>query len=262
MKQLEDIHGIQRTCYSKSSRAGEQFIKEHGLSYIVAGEMEAYDGHTKHFYRKGDIILYRKNTLIRFVKFPANDVAFEALSVILDESLLQRFAQDNKIVSKKVVKESVFQLQEDELISAYFTALQPWFGNKMNEAITLLKKQELIHLLLRHNPKFQDVLFHFGTPGKINLEAFMNENFRFNVPMSQMAFLTGRSLATFKRDFEKIFQTSPSRWLQQKRLDEAYYLLQNKQMKPKDVYMEVGFETLPHFSFAFKNKFGVNPSTL
>lgn len=262
MKQQEDIHGIQRTCYANSRKSGEQFIKEHGVSFIVSGEMEAYDGKTKHLYRKGDVVLYRKNALIRFVKYPQQDEAFEAISIILDEEMLKEFAQHQEISIAENPKESLFKLNLDELITSYFNGLEFWFGNKISIELAEIKKKELIHLLLRNSNDLKNVLFHFGMPGKINLEAFMNTSFRFNVPLSQLAFLTGRSLATFKRDFEKAFQLSPSRWLQQKRLEEAHYLLQHKKMKAKDVYLEVGFETLSHFSFAFKKRFGLSPSNL
>lgn len=262
MKEKEDLYGIQRTCYSKIKKSGEQFVKEHGISIIVSGEMEAYDGYTKHLYQKGDVVIYRKNTLIRFVKYSFGEEAFEAISVILDENMLKGFAEQYKISSEINPKESLFKLNPDELISSYFTGLESWFGNKISAELAEIKKKEIVHLLLRHNKAFKNMLFHFGMPGKINLEAFMNTSFRFNVPLSQLAFLTGRSLASFKRDFEKVFQLSPSRWLQQKRLEEAHYLLEHKKMKTKDVYLEVGFETLSHFSYAFKNRFGVSPSNL
>ncbi len=265
MVQEENLFGIQKTCYSKNSKSGEQFIKDHGLAYILSGEMEAFDGLTKHIYRQGDIILYRKNALIRFVKYPNAEEPFEAISIILEESLLQDIAQQYQYTSQKAVKESLFTIEDDALIVNYFESLKPWFGNKGNKIskeLIDIKKIEIVQLLLRRGKLFHDILFHFGIPGKINLEAFMNTHFRFNVPLSQLAFLTGRSLASFKRDFEKIFNNSPNRWIQQKRLEEAYYLLENKNMKSKDVYMEVGFETLSHFSYAFKNKFGINPSSI
>jgi AraC-like DNA-binding protein len=88
----------------------------------------------------------------------------------------------------------------------------------------------------------------------------MNKNFMFNVPAAQFAKLTGRSLASFKRDFEKIFRISPGQWLQQKRLSEAYYLIREKGQKPSEVYLDVGFENLSHFSYTFKKMFGVVPS--
>jgi hypothetical protein len=55
-------------------------------------------------------------------------------------------------------------------------------------------------ILLETNPALKNLLFDFKQPGKIDLEAYT----------------TDRSLATFKRDFEKIYNTSPSRWIQQK----------------------------------------------
>ncbi len=96
--------------------------------------------------------------------------------------------------------------------------------------------------------------------GKIDLEAFMNRNFHFNVELKRFAYLTGRSLATFKRDFEKIFHVSPSRWLLQKRLQEAHHLILDKGAAASDIYLDLGFEDLSHFSFAFKKMYGVSPS--
>ena len=40
--------------------------------------------------------------------------------------------------------------------------------------------------------------------------------------------MSGRSLTTFKRDSKKIFKTSPGRWLLEKRLQQAYYLIVKK----------------------------------
>ena len=90
----------------------------------------------------------------------------------------------------------------------------------------------------------------------------MNRNFHFNVQLKRFAYLTGRSLATFKRDFEKIFHTSPGQWLLQRRLQEAHYLITEKGRAPSDVYLDLGFEDLSHFSFAFKKEFGKAPSLL
>jgi AraC-like DNA-binding protein len=63
----------------------------------------------------------------------------------------------------------------------------------------------------------------------------MLKNYHFNVHLNRFAYLTGRSVATFKRDFEKIFNTTPSRWLQQQRLREAYYLIKEKGCRASDV---------------------------
>jgi AraC-like DNA-binding protein len=124
------------------------------------------------------------------------------------------------------------------------------------------KPEEAILLMLRLDPTAKDLLFDFSKPGKTDLEEFMSRHFTFNVEMKWFAYLTGRSLATFKRDFEKIFHTSPGKWLQKKRLAQAYYLIKEEGRRPSDVYLEVGFEDLSHFSFAFKKAFGKAPSLL
>ncbi|WP_295676526.1 helix-turn-helix domain-containing protein [uncultured Mucilaginibacter sp.] len=105
-------------------------------------------------------------------------------------------------------------------------------------------------------------MFDFSEPGKIDLEAFMNKNFHFNVEFNRFAYLTGRSLATLKRDFEKLFNTTPGRWLQHRRLQEAHYLIKEKGKAPSDVYIDVGFEDLSHLSFAFKKLYGLAPGRI
>ncbi|WP_394353324.1 helix-turn-helix domain-containing protein [Spirosoma aureum] len=59
-----------------------------------------------------------------------------------------------------------------------------------------------------------------------------------------------------------MFNTTPEKCLQKKRLEQAYYLISTKKLSPSAVYLEVGFENLSHFSTAFKKKFGVNASDL
>jgi AraC-like DNA-binding protein len=135
-------------------------------------------------------------------------------------------------------------------------------GNLNNLHLVELKVKEGIFILLQANPELKNVLFDFSEPHKIDLEAFMNRNYYFNVHLERFAYLTGRSLASFKRDFQKIFKMSPSRWLVQRRLEEAYFQIKNKGKKPSEVYLHVGFENLSHFSYAFKNAYGVSPSHL
>jgi AraC-like DNA-binding protein len=74
--------------------------------------------------------------------------------------------------------------------------------------------------------------------------------------------LTGRSLTTFKRDFDTIYGVTPLRWLIKKRLELAHYMLLENRQKPVEVYREVGFEDLSHFSYAFKKQFGYAPKTI
>ena len=90
----------------------------------------------------------------------------------------------------------------------------------------------------------------------------MEKNFQFNVGLNRFAYMTGRSLATFKRDFQKIYQQSPSRWLVRRRLQEAHFQIKEQGKRPSDVYYNIGFEDFSHFSQAFRQVYGVSPSKL
>jgi AraC-like DNA-binding protein len=86
--------------------------------------------------------------------------------------------------------------------------------------------------------------------------------FRFHVPIEKFAQLTGRSLAGFKREFQKTFDTSPRQWLQEKRLEEAYFEISKKGKKPTLIYLDLRFESVSHFSKTFKQKFGIAPTDI
>ncbi|ETZ24696.1 AraC family transcriptional regulator [Pedobacter sp. V48] len=104
------------------------------------------------------------------------------------------------------------------------------------------------------------MLANFAEPGKIDIGNFMEKNYMFNMPMEKFGYLTGRSLTTFKRDFKKTFQTTPQKWLTQKRLELAHYQIREKNRRPSEVYLETGFENLSHFGYAFKKLFGYAPT--
>jgi AraC-like DNA-binding protein len=261
--QVKDVGGIIYSCYPEENRAGEQFLSEHSLGYIIAGELAIIEGNHTSTFREGDMVLFRKNHLAKFIKLPAKGGQFIATTIILDKELLMNFSKERQLTGGNYSRQAVvLSIGPDNLLKHYFDSLLPYFDEKINADLVAYKKQEAILLLLRKDPALKDVLFDFGAPGKIDLEAFMNTNFRYNVPLERLAYLTGRSLATFKRDFDKLFNTSPNRWIQEQRLKEAHYLISKKKIKPSDVYLEVGFESLPHFSYAFKKYFGKNPSSL
>lgn len=45
----------------------------------------------------------------------------------------------------------------------------------------------------------------------------MQKNFMFNMPLQKFAYLTGRSLTVFKKDFYNAFATTPQRWMTKKK---------------------------------------------
>ena len=116
--------------------------------------------------------------------------------------------------------------------------------------------------MLEINEQFYPNLFDFNAPWKIDLLEFMEKNYAYDLTIEDIAHYTGRSLAAFKRDFRKISDLPPQKWLIEKRLKVAQEKLLHEKKKVSEVYLEVGFKNLSHFSTAYKKKFGYSPSNV
>ncbi len=246
-----------------STISGEHFIYEHTFFFVKVGVTQCYDGSKTYTFKSGDFGLVRKNRLSKYSKEKDNKAA--TTFIIFDEVFLKKFQQryTPELTAFKS-NETFLRIAKNELLSNFIQSLTPYYNStgKIDEIFADLKREELLLIILKLQPELSGVFFDFGIPEKINLEAFMNKNFMFNINIERFAYLTGRSLSAFKRDFQSIFSETPNRWLVKRRLQEAYYLIEKKNRRPSDFYLELGFETLSHFSYAFKKQFKITPSEL
>lgn len=242
----------------------EQFIPDHLFLYVAKGSVSFFDSNEIYTYRSGDCCIARRNHLVKFILNSATE-DFEPILFCFDEEFLRQFQQKHQNNAANFLSErAIIEVAKTELIYSFILSIKPYYAGVMelDAAFEDVKYEELLIILLRSQPELAGIFFNFDTPQKINLEAYMNRNFRFNVSLERFALLTGRSLSAFKRDFKSVFKDSPSRWLVRKRLQEAYFLVQNQGRKPSDIYLELGFESLSHFSVAFKKEFGIVSTSL
>ncbi|MFC3559097.1 helix-turn-helix domain-containing protein [Pedobacter jamesrossensis] len=253
-----------QSCHLGPEISPESLIQEHYFLYLLKGSMKAYDGHKNYEINPGDCYLARKNHLVRYTKLKDNG-SFEKIIITFDEPFLQEFFQRHAYRVQAPNKQDAYlSIEQNKLIKNYIQSLAPYYSGdqKLDETFATIKREELLLILLKSEPDLANIFFNFGMPHKVELETYMNRNFRFNVSLKRFAYLTGRSLSSFKRDFQKTFGVQPGQWLKKKRLEEAYFQISQQHQKPSVVYLEVGFEDFSHFSFAFKKEFGKSPSTL
>ena len=119
---------------------------------------------------------------------------------------------------------------------------------------------EGIYVLLNTDRRLYASLFDFVEPWKIDILDFLNENYMQNLSMEEIASYTGRSLATFKRDFAKISELTPQKWIIRRRLEAARDLIVSGKRKVSEACFDVGFKNLSHFSKIYKQQYGCSPA--
>ncbi|GAO44054.1 helix-turn-helix domain-containing protein [Flavihumibacter petaseus] len=254
------------SCYYQGTFDREKVVEEHALTFIQSGTVRFTTPDGLKNYQAGDMVLVSRNQLARGEKSPGSSGdPFKSVTIYLTQDALRRYAAEKGIDAlPRYSGPRILGLTPNAFLSAFFASLLPYYDHpgSLTPALQDLKTTEAIELLLSAGPALRGLLFDFSEPHKIDLESFMLKNFEFNVALTEFARLSGRSLSTFKRDFQKAFALTPEKWLKTQRLEKAYYLIKEKHQKASDVYLRVGFENLSHFSTAFKELYGVNPSAV
>lgn len=260
--------GIFLSCFSDYSEKCIHATPEHVLVYLYSGEQIIEDRNKKIILQAGDCAFIRRDHRLKMYKNSKGEDLYKGISLTFKRNILRDFYNKmNKSeipAAVKVTDQTVFKLDRSPAIESLFQSLTPYFDSniKPTEGVANLKLLEGIYALLNSNELLYPILFDFAEPWKIDLLEFLNENYNQELSMEQIASFTGRSLATFKRDFKKISNLTPQKWLIKKRLEMAYIKLKEEGRKVQDVYIEVGFKNPSHFSTAFKKQYGISPTEL
>lgn len=255
---------IKLSCYEDKLFKTEALFDHHMLVWFISGETKVIQAEATYIFGAGDIFLIPRNQLITVVNYPKDGLPHKTVAMHLSPARLKPFYAGQEIKPGTPVSYRIRRFSNHPLLTSCLASLIPYFEMQepFPENIAAIKIKEAISVLRIIDPAIDQVLANFEEPGKIDLVSFMEKNFMFNMPAEKFGYLTGRSLSTFNRDFKKHFHTTPQKWLTQKRLELAHYEISEKKKKPVDVYLEVGFEDLSHFSYAFKKQFGYPPTTL
>lgn len=250
--------------YSSMRRERIAFLHDNTLVLQVSGRFSLQTANEKISMEGGQMLLIRKNQLGEITKIPLDEQDYQTIVISLKEDLLRKIALEELIeIKEKYTGPSNILIPGNDFLHAFFQSLLPYVRHpekKITSEVGILKVKEAVYLLLDIMPGLRQFLFDFSEPHKMDLEKFMLRNFQYNIPVEKFARLTGRSLAGFKRDFQKTFGMAPRQWLLEKRLAEAQYLIEKKNKKPSAIYLDLGFESLSHFSHSFKKKFGKAPT--
>jgi len=140
-----------------------------------------------------------------------------------------------------------------------FIEQKPAFMDK----ILVLKLQELLLLLLGSHEGAK-LLSYFQTllPRGVDLKLFMEGYFPQNWNIAEFARRSGRSLSGFKTEFTSQFHTSPMKWILEKRVERASFLIEKGGLSIGEAAFRAGFKSQSHFSRLYKARHTQTPKTL
>ena len=242
--------------------------REYAMNYVYSGEMILDNGKEQIHVGKGECVFIPRDHHITMYKKPLDGERYCGIFLNFTRNFLREMY--TKLGQRKVpsnmpkLKAEVIKLPKTAEITSLFASLTPFFDPevKPQDDFMHLKLQEGLLALLHIDKRFAPTLFDFNEPWKIDILDFLNKNYMYEFTMEDLAHYTGRSLATFKRDFKKISDLTPEKWLIRKRLEVAYALMKEGGNKVVDVYAKVGFRNQSHFSAAFKKQYGIAPTAV
>ncbi len=263
--QVYNYRDIVYSCFVPEEWMAEHRFPVHTIIYVYSGELVAEDsGHTVKIHA-GEYVFVKRDHRVKMLKHTAGNAPYKAISIRFSRNFLRNFFchtdKPQMPAGTKRFRKAIVPLPKTPGLQSLFLSLFPYTDAnvKPKDEIMQMKMQEALLCLLDIDARFYPTLFDFNEPWKIDLLPFMEANCTQDMSIEDFATYTGRSLATFKRDFARISDLPPEKWLMKRRLDKAYEMLRNGSGKPSTVCYEVGFKNRSHFSTAFKRQFGITP---
>ena len=240
------------------------YLEEHMLLVVLDGEFRISYGNSKYIVRRNEMVLFKKAIEINYDKSgdPAKDDTFECMMFFLKDEFVKDFIKMAKIepaLAAKVARVAVKPV--NPRIHAFFDSVAPFFAkpDNIDGPLVRLKMLELLYNLTDTDNNLLQQLLQLEHPIGTDIPTVIMENYTSPATLSDLAYLSGRSLSSFRRDFYEIYQVTPAQWIREHRLSKAKELL-NANLPVTEVCYSVGYENLAHFSRLYKAHFGCAPS--
>lgn len=273
----EDIRMIHYRQEEETEKAS-LILEEHLLCLVLCGHKTVWHPQGKLEISPGEGFFLARGNYLRSERRTDPLLGYQSLVISLSDVWLSSLAKDLRIFEvtgsnvdgvredgETMAGRQAFHLLEDVLVAGLVQQLVQYFQlpgeQRRIEQLLPMKIRELLLVLLSAGPNrgFDAVIGGLPSQREPSLAALMEAHFRESLTLEQWAFLAGMSLASFKRKFDAVFHMPPRRWIQQRRLEEAYRLLVDQRKNVTEVAFEVGFENLAHFVASFKERYHVTP---
>lgn len=124
-----------------------------------------------------------------------------------------------------------------------------------------IKLNELIYLILSYDDNCikRKVLRSSDVDAGYFINTIYDNIFK-DVSIEQLADLTHRSLTSFKKEFRRLFNAPPHKWIIEQRLDRAKIMLASTSRTISEIGSECAFANISHFIKLFKQRYHTTPA--
>ena len=242
----------------------EGYISNHVISIALSGvqQMKTYD--EKQIQVKAGQVLFIPRGMYVVSDLLPKEGPFRNILFYFDDDLIQEFLSQTQVreITRKAVPDHLLFPMHPNLELFTQSLLDIYSGKAFQDKKFLrLKILELMFLLnaSMDEQEFANFLFQLSLPKKRNIRPFMEKNFDKPLKIEDYAYLTGRSLSTFRRDFKSFFDQTPQKWIKEKRMEKALNLMNEREVSVTDIAFEVGYENISYFIKEFKQRYGQSP---
>jgi AraC-like DNA-binding protein len=262
-----DIQSFAR--YSQSLTSGKRafFLTENTLLYVLQGRKEMHFRDYTISAEVGQLIMIKRG-IYGLSEFRNEGEQYEVLLLFFTDELLRKFLHKYNLSPAAGVPESPTHLvlPTNSLLEDFKNQYMGYFRQQVDglEEVLQLKLQELFLLLLAGPQKQQVQAFlqSIAYAAPLDIAYTVKTHLFQPLTLEELARLSGRSLASFKRDFQHHFHSSPKKWINEQRLAHAKVLLEHTDKQVTEIALDCGFENVSHFIRIFKQQHGVTPSAV
>jgi AraC-like DNA-binding protein len=246
-------------------KIADVYIPHTNFSFDIDGKKRFHRAGKAWLFEPGNGFLMKKGAFIQEIFVGEGS---RAINFYVPDSRLKQLIREYNVINKikflaEQVTEPIIELDMSEESNQFLQSILACFLQQPPPSEELMEKKfRALFFSLIGNPANQNLISYLNSIAeqpKASLFEIMETNYMYNLSLSEYARISNRSLATFKRDFKLLFNSSPAKWLMKKRLEYARSLLHITQKSISEVSFESGFENNAHFSRIFKEKFGTSP---
>ena len=253
-------------CIVTAGERGTFFLEQHLLYVVLGGSVKLTCGRQTWTVGKNEMILLRRAQSVSYEKQGSEETGlFESQLFAINDELLKDFLTSQQVQIPQMTEELGTQVSpmSDRLV-AYCWSLSPYFNDpsQVNPGLLRLKVMELLYNVMDCSKNIFRQMLQLRQPVKTDIHRVVEENYTSPISLDELAYLSGRSLSSFKREFQDIYGEPPARWIREKRLSKAHEMLQSSSLSVADIAYSLGFENPTHFSRIFKQQYGTSPISL